>query len=347
MRAIVIHAPKDLRVDEIASAPAPAAGEVRVAISHGGICGSDLHYYHHGGFGSVRVREPMALGHEVSGIVTEIGSGVTGLAEGDRVAVNPSRPCGACEYCLRGLANHCLDMRFNGSAMRFPHEQGLFRAQVTVPAAQLVQLSPNADLALAAMSEPLAVCLHAVRLAGSLIGKRVVVSGCGPIGCLTIAAARHAGAEEIIATDISATALSAAKQMGADHTIDLSQGSDALASLGTAKGQVDVAFECSGAPPAVVAACTFLRPRGMLVTVGLGPETNLPMSTIVTRELQIVGSFRFAPEFATAARMIDAGRFDLRPLLTKVLPAEEAVSAFDLATDKTRAMKVQISFPAP
>ncbi|MBE9639658.1 L-idonate 5-dehydrogenase [Salipiger mangrovisoli] len=347
MRAVVLHAPKDLRVEEIAAAPAPAAGEVRVAVSHGGICGSDLHYYHHGGFGTVRVREPMALGHEVSGIVTEVGSGVTGLAEGDRVAVNPSRPCGACEYCLRGLANHCLDMRFNGSAMRVPHEQGLFRAQVTLPAAQMVKLSAEADLALAAMSEPLAVCLHAVRLAGSLTGKRVVVSGCGPIGCLTIAAARHAGAEEIIATDLSATALGAARLMGADRTIELSQDPEALASLGAGKGQVDVAFECSGAPPAVIAACAFLRPRGLLVTVGLGPETSLPMSAIVTRELQILGSFRFAPEFATAARMIDAGRIDPRPLLTRVLPADAAVSAFELASDKTRAMKVQISFPAP
>ncbi|WP_353476076.1 L-idonate 5-dehydrogenase (plasmid) [Salipiger sp. H15] len=347
MRAVVIHGPKDLRVEEIAAAPAPAAGEVRVAISHGGICGSDLHYYHHGGFGTVRLREPMALGHEVSGIVTEVGAGVTGLAEGDRVAVNPSRPCGACEYCQQGMANHCLDMRFNGSAMRFPHEQGLFRAQITLPAGQLVKLSPDADLALAAMSEPLAVCLHAVRLAGSLIGRRVIVSGCGPIGCLTIAAARLAGAEEIIATDISATALATAAKMGADRTIDLSQGPEALGPLGAGKGQVDVAFECSGAPAAVLAACGVLRPRGLLVTVGLGPETSLPMTAIVTRELQILGSFRFAPEFATAARMIDAGRIDLRPVLTGVLPARDAVPAFELASDKSRAMKVQIEFAAP
>jgi len=347
MKAVILHAPQDLRLDEIAPAAAPNAGEVRIAISHGGICGSDLHYYHHGGFGAVRLREPMALGHEVSGIVTEIGAGVQGLAEGDRVAVNPSRPCGTCEYCQRGMQNQCLDMRFNGSAMRFPHEQGLFRAQVTLPAAQAIKLSSEADLALTAMSEPLAVCLHAVRGAGSLMGKRVVVSGCGPIGCLTIAAARLAGAEEIIATDIAAPALAIAAQMGADRVVNLAQNPEGLAPYTAGKGQIDVAFECSGAPNALTAACGFLRAGGLLVTVGLGADATLPMTSIVARELRVHGSFRFGSEFATAARLIDAGRVDLRPLLTKVLPVEQAVAAFDLASDKARAMKVQIEFPAP
>ena len=344
MKAVVIHAPHDLRIDEIAPAAAPAAGEVRIAISHGGICGSDLHYYHHGGFGVVRIKEPMALGHEVSGVIAALGAGVEGLAVGDKVAVNPSRPCGACEYCLKGMANHCLDMRFNGSAMRTPHEQGLFRAEVTVPAAQAIRLSPGADLALTAMSEPLAVCLHAVRQAGGLVGKRVLVSGCGPIGCLTLAAARFAGAEELIATDISATALAVAATMGADRTLDLAAEPDALAPLEAGKGQVDVVFECSGAPPAILAALRVLRPGGLLVTVGLGPEVQLPVTQIVTREIRLVGSFRFDPEFATAARLIDAGRIDVRPMLTEVLPADEARAAFELASDKSRAMKVQIAF---
>ena len=347
MQALVIHAPHDLRLDEIAAAPAPGPGEVRIAVSHGGICGSDLHYYHHGGFGAVRLREPMALGHEVSGVISAVGAGVSGLAEGDKVAVNPSRPCGTCDYCRRGLANQCLDMRFNGSAMRFPHEQGLFRAEVTLPAAQAIRLSNGADLALTAMAEPLAVCLHAVRQAGSLIGKRVVVSGCGPIGCLTIAAARLAGAEEIIATDIAAPALAIAARMGADRTLNLAAEPEALAPYGLNKGQVDVAFECSGAPPALLAACGFLRAGGLLVTVGLGPDTSLPMTSIVAKELRLQGSFRFDPEFASAARLIDAGRVDLRPLLTRVLPVAEAVAAFDLASDKARAMKVQIAFPSP
>ncbi|MCA0996203.1 L-idonate 5-dehydrogenase [Alloyangia pacifica] len=347
MDAVVIHAPKDLRLDTISAAPAPGPGEVRIAVSHGGICGSDLHYYLHGGFGAIRIREPMALGHEVSGIITDVGAGVSGLSEGDKVAINPSRPCGDCEYCLRGMANHCLDMRFAGSAMRMPHEQGFFRAQLTLPARQAVLLSHGADLALTAMSEPLAVCLHAVRQAGSLIGKRVAVSGCGPIGCLTIAAAKLAGAEEIIATDISTAALEAARTMGADRVLNIAEHEGALSPLQAGKGQVDVVFECSGAPIAVGAACAILRPRGTLVTVGLGPETPLPMTVIVSKELRLMGSFRFDPEFATAARLIDSGRLDVKPLLTGVLPVAQAQEAFELAADKTRAMKVQIAFPAP
>lgn len=347
MKAVVLHAPHDLRFDEIAPAPAPGPGEVQIAVSHGGICGSDLHYYHHGGFGTVRVREPMALGHEVSGTITALGAGVTGLTEGDLVAVNPSRPCGQCDYCRKGLAHHCLDMRFNGSAMRFPHEQGLFRAGVTLPAAQAVRLPARTDLALAAMSEPLAVCLHAVAGAGSLIGKRVLVSGCGPIGCLTILAARAAGAEEIIATDIAAPALAGARAVGADTVLDLAGDADALAPYAEAKGQIDVAFECSGAPPAILAALKVLRPQGLLVAVGLGPEVTLPVTALVAREIRMQGSFRFDAEFATAALAIASGRIDVSPLLTRVLPVAEATAAFDLASDKSRAMKVQIAFPSP
>lgn len=346
MRAVVIHAPHDLRLDEIAPAPAPGPGEVRISIARGGICGSDLHYFHHGGFGAVRLREPMALGHEVSGIIAELGAGVTGLAVGDKVAVNPSRPCGACEMCRLGLRNQCLDMRFNGSAMRFPHEQGLFRAEVTLPATQAIRLGPDADLALAAMAEPLAVCLSAVAKAGSLVGRRVLVSGCGPIGCLTILAAAHAGASEIIATDISAAPLAIAARVGATETVDLTAAAALLDRYRAGKGQVDVAFECSGAAPALQTACEITRPQGQIVTVGLGSDIPLPLGLVVTKELRVTGSFRFDREFAVAADLIDRGRVDLRPLLTGVYPVTEAASAFAAASDKATAMKVQLQFRA-
>src|ERR1700742_4154912 len=129
MRAIVAHTAKDLRVEEW---PLPEMGDagVRVRIAPGGICGSDLHYYHHGGFGVVRLREPMVLGHEIAGVVEVVGANARRVKVGDRVAVSPSRPCNACKYCLEGRQNHCLDMRFYGSAMRFPHVQGAFREQL-------------------------------------------------------------------------------------------------------------------------------------------------------------------------------------------------------------------------
>src|SRR5215831_14816674 len=160
MRAVVIHAPKDLRIDNFPDT-APAAGEVRVKVATGGICGSDLHYYHHGGFGTVRIQQPMALGHEIAGAVAAVGGGVTGLAEGTRVAVNPSLPCGSCSYCREGMRNQCLDMRFMGSAMRNPHVQGGFREYVTVDASQVFPIASSLSLGEAAMAEPLSVCLHA------------------------------------------------------------------------------------------------------------------------------------------------------------------------------------------
>lgn len=342
MDAVILHGARDLRLEELPDAPAPGPGEVTVAVSHGGICGSDLHYYLHGGFGAVRLREPMALGHEVSGVVSAVGDGAL-LAVGDKVAVNPSRPCEACEYCLRGMANQCLDMRFNGSAMRMPHEQGLLRAALTVRAAQAVRVAPETDLALAAMTEPLAVCLHALRQAGDVMGRRVFVSGCGPIGCLVIAAARLAGAGEIIAADIAAEPLQVAKAMGADRVIDLTTGD--MAGLTTGKGQAEVSFECSGAAPALAGVIAATMAGGRIVLVGMGGEVPFPLQAAVAKELTLRGTFRFHEEFALAAKLISDRRIDLAPLLTAVMPVAKATAAFDLAADKSRAMKVQIAFP--
>jgi len=212
-QALFVHAARDLR---LGVAPDAALGpkSVRIAMKSGGICGSDLHYYNHGGFGAITLREPMILGHEVAGEITELGDDVDGLKVGDLVAVSPSRPCSVCAECLRGLPNHCLNMRFYGSAMPFPHIQGAFRETLIAEASQCV-VANGLTPAQAAMAEPLAVALHAVERAGSLMGKRVLVTGCGPIGNLIILAARRAGAAEIIATDIAQPVLEIASSMGA------------------------------------------------------------------------------------------------------------------------------------
>ena len=344
MKSVVIHAERDLRVEPAKQAPAPGRGEVSVAVSHGGICGSDLHYYLHGGFGTVRLQEPMVLGHEVSGVISAVGEDVEEVAVGDKVAVNPSHPCGTCRYCQMGAQNQCLDMRFNGSAMRMPHEQGLFRGALTVPATRVERVTPDTDLALAAMTEPLAVCLHAVRQAGSVFGKTIFVSGCGPIGCLAIAAARLAGAGKIIAADISDTPLRLARTMGADRTINLAQDPEALDALKADKGLIDVSFECSGAAPALGSVIGVTRAGGTIVLVGMGGEAPLPVQVTVAKELTLRGTFRFHEEFAQAAKVISDQRLDLSPLLTGVFGIEQSVEAFDLAADKSRAMKVQIRF---
>ncbi|MEO9874800.1 MAG: alcohol dehydrogenase catalytic domain-containing protein, partial [Anderseniella sp.] len=162
MQTLTIHSARDLRIEQ-AEAGDPDEGQVRIAMAAGGICGSDLHYYNHGGFGTVRIREPMVLGHEVAGHVETVGAGVTRVKAGDLVAINPSRPCGACDYCNKGHFNHCLNMRFYGSAMPFPHIQGAFRQQLLVDEAQCEIVAPGVSAGEAAMAEPFSVCLHAVK----------------------------------------------------------------------------------------------------------------------------------------------------------------------------------------
>ncbi|MBR0798011.1 L-idonate 5-dehydrogenase [Bradyrhizobium jicamae] len=343
MRAVVIHAPHDLRIDNFEN-PAPAPHQVRVKIAAGGICGSDLHYYHHGGFGTVRIQQPMALGHEISGTIADVGTGVADLRPGMRVAVNPSLPCGQCAYCREGMRNQCTDMRFLGSAMRFPHVQGGFREFITVDATQAIPIADRLSFAEAAMAEPFAVCLHAGRQAGSLLGKRVLVTGCGPIGALMVVVARHGGAAEIIATDIAEAPLATVRTLGATRAINSATETTALDPYKAGKGHFDVLFEASGNQAALRSALDLLRPGGIIVQVGLGGEVTLPINTIVAKELQLRGTFRFDPEFELALRLMGEGLVDLKPLVSASVPFESAVDAFELASDRSRAMKVQLTF---
>ena len=343
MRAVVIHAPKDLRVEHCEEQQ-PGPHEVHVRIEAGGICGSDLHYYHHGGFGTVRIREPMVLGHEVAGVVDTVGGEVERVRPGDRVAINPSRPCGTCRYCRQGQQNHCHDMRFYGSAMRFPHVQGAFRQVLIADEGQCHRVSDQVSSSEAAMAEPLAVCLHAARRAGPLLGKRVLVTGSGPIGALCIIAARRAGAAEVVATDVASQPLATATAVGADRTIDISHEPDALAPYAADKGTFDVMFEASGSQKALAPAFDVLKPRAVVVQVGLGGSVDLPMNTLVAKELDLRGTFRFHEEFELAVDLISRGLIDVTTLLTATLPFEQAVEAFELASDRSRAMKVQLAF---
>lgn len=340
MRAIVIHAARDLRV-EAREVEALGPGQVRLRLATGGVCGSDLHYYNHGGFGAVRLKEPMILGHEVSAFVEEPGA--SGFAKGQLVAVSPSRPCGGCRFCLEGLPNQCLNMRFYGSAMPFPHIQGAFREVLVADASQCVDasgLTPGE----AAMAEPLAVTLHATGRAGGMLGKRVLVTGCGPIGVLSILAARRAGAAEIVATDLSDFTLALAAKVGADRVINTGASPDALAGYGAEKGYFDVLYECTGVAAALAGGIAALRPRGVILQLGLGGDMSLPMMAITAKELELRGSFRFHPEFAVGVGLMQKGLIDVKPLITHTVGLERAEDAFRLASDRSQAMKAQIVF---
>ncbi len=342
---LVINAPDDLQVVE-QDAGELGEGQVLVQVGFGGICGSDLHYFHQGGFGTVRIKRPMILGHEVAGTVSAVAPGVTKVRPGDRVAVNPSRPCSRCKYCLEGLPNQCLDMRFYGSAMRDPHVEGAFRNLLVCDAVQCEVVAPGVPLELAALAEPFSVGLHGVSRAGPLLGKRVLVSGCGPIGTLAIAAARVHGAAEIVAVDVTDETLVVARAMGAHLTINVAKDSGWVQRYATDKGTFDVMLECSGNERALRAGLEVMRPRGVVVQLGLGGDVSIPQNMVVGKELSICGSFRFHAEFALAVRLINEGRVDLRPVVTRSFPLSQAREAFELASDRTKAMKVLLDFAA-
>ncbi|MDR3436807.1 L-idonate 5-dehydrogenase [Telmatospirillum sp.] len=343
MKALVIHPPHDLRVEEVETGSV-GPGQLRVRVKAGGICGSDLHYYRHGGFGAVRVKEPMILGHEVAGTVVEVGSGVSAIAAGSRIAVSPSRPCGHCRYCQEGRQNHCLNMRFYGSAMPTPHIHGAFRQEIVIDASQAHLVADGVTDGEAAMGEPLAVALHAVRRAGPMLGRRVLVTGCGPIGTLIVMAARRAGAVEIVATDLSGKALAAALAAGADRVINTAEDPAGLAAFGADKGTFDVLFEASGSEKALRGALDALRPGAIIMQIGLGGDMTLPVNVLTAKELELRGTFRFHEEFAQAVAFINKRLIDVRPLITASFPFTRFTEAFTLAGDRDQAMKVQLTF---
>ncbi|WP_427892663.1 L-idonate 5-dehydrogenase [Kribbella sp. GL6] len=335
MDACVVHGAGDLRVEGRAAVE-PAAGEVAVRIAYGGICGTDLHYYRDGGVGNFRIEQPLVLGHEVAGWVS-----AGDLPAGTPVGVHPATPCGKCPECLQDRRNICAFSNYLGSAARTPHIQGGFVHELILPADQVRVLPDGLELRRAVLAEPLSVAIHAVRRAGdgAVDGKKVLVTGAGPIGLLVVAALRQAGAREIIATDLHETPLALATEVGATATVraDATEWPD----------EIDVAIEASGTASGLRTCVERVRRGGTVVQVGSLPpgDTGFPGALLMTRELTLTGAFRFDHEFDTAIEWLAAGLY-VEPVVTHTFPLEEAVAAFDLASDRTVASKVLLEISA-
>jgi L-idonate 5-dehydrogenase len=333
-----IHGAHDLRVetlDPIDLAP----HEVEMRLGAGGICGSDLHYLQHGRVGAFVIREPLVPGHEVSGVVERIGSAVTRVKPGDKVAVNPSHACGQCDYCFSGRFNLCRNMRFLGSASVFPHMQGMFRERFVMGERQLTPITEAISLGEIACAEPLSIGLHAVHRAGELLGKTVLITGGGTIGCMCVLAARLAGAAEVIVCDIAERSLTIARQVGADRVIRSDQVDPAeLADI------ADVSIEAAGSPAALTTCLQATRKGGRIVQVGTLPAEGVmfPANSVMQRELDYVGVFRAAHAFDWAVQALRTRRVDVRPLISAQIPIAEAQRAFELAADRSRSTKVQL-----
>jgi L-idonate 5-dehydrogenase len=341
-RAVVLHGARDLRVEERAADPL-AEGRVLVRFGAGGICGSDLHYFAHGKTGNFVVTEPLILGHEIAGEVVEVvGSAAeSGLKVGDRVAVNPSRFCGKCRPCREGRPNLCEAIFFMGSASRTPHMQGGFAETIVADPVQCFAVPAHVPVSHAALAEPLSVCLHAVARAEPVQGRPVAVVGAGPIGLLVLLVCRWRGAGSTSVVDIAPAPLSHATRLGADRVVDASD----PAALGAFKDDSpEVVFEASGSPAALASSLEIVRRGGTVVQIGnlAGGPLPIPGNLIMSKELDVKGSFRFGDEFGTAVRLIADGIIDVGALITAELPLAEAKEAFALAGDRSRSIKVML-----
>ena len=345
MRAVVAYAAKDLMIEEVAT-PGGWPPEVLVRLGFGGICGSDLHYFNHGGFGAVRLRAPMILGHEVAATVKEVGSADAGEAwRSGRGQPEPTLqrlqilPHGA----TRTSAWICASME---APCALPHVHGAFREALVCAEEQVYRISDGTSLGNGCARGAARPCASMpCGQAGDLMGRGVLVTGCGPIGALRHARGVLAGALEIVATDLTDATLQFARKIGADRTVNTSSNPDALAAYTQGKGYFDAAFEASGAASALRNCIETVRPGGVIVQLGLGGgDMSVPMQMVTAKELQLRGSFRFHEEFAVAVDYIDKSMIDVKPLISATLPFTRAREAFELANDRSKSMKVQLAF---
>lgn len=343
MLAAILHGAKDIRLEQSAK-PELSGGMVLLRVRRAGICGSDLHYFEHGYCAAFVPTCPFILGHEFTAEVVAVAGGVDSVKVGARVTVNPARSCGFCEYCKGGRPNLCRKIIMLGSASTKPPTNGAFAEFVTVRADQCHALPSDMDDSLGAMMEPFAVALHAIKRAGVISGRRVLVAGGGPIGLLVAITTRTFGAAPVALSDIVASSRETAHKLGADVTLDPSAKNLAEQVREIAGDGFDVVFEASGARPALRQAFDLVRPGGTIVQIGtLGTEDiPLPANLLMNREINFVGSMRYGDVFDEAIRLAAAHRIDLEPLITGVLPLEEAVQALRLAADKNQALKVQL-----
>lgn len=343
MRAAVLHGARDIRIEGHLR-PKLDAGMVLLRIRRVGICGSDLHYFEHGYCAAFVPDRPFILGHELTAEVVAVGEGVDSVQVGKRVTVNPARSCGFCEYCKAGRPNLCGQIIMLGSASTTPPTDGAFADFVTVRSDQCHELPAEVDDGLGAMIEPFAVALHAVKRAGDVSGKRVLVIGAGTIGLLVASAARTFGGTPVAVSDIVASRRAKALEFGAEAALDPTA-SDLHESVRELTGTgFDVVFEASGSAAALRGTFDLVRRGGTIVQIGtLGTaDIPIPVNQVMINEISFVGSMRYGNVFDEAIRLVTSKRVNLQPFISSVFPLEESAEALRLAGDKSQTLKIQV-----
>jgi L-iditol 2-dehydrogenase len=320
--------------------PEIGAAEVLVQIKACGICGSDVH----GMDGSTGRRiPPVIMGHEASGVIARLGGQVSGWSVGDRVTFDSMISCGDCWHCRRGEINLCDKRRVLGVSCDEYRRDGAFAEYVAVPQRILYRIPEEVDFIHAAMAEPLSVAVHAVRLARPDIGEAAVVVGAGMIGLLIVQCLRASGCGTIIAVDLDAVKLQRARELGADLALDPSSSGFSKAALSRTEGRgADLAFEAVGVSAALQTAAGAVRKGGRLVLVGnIAPRVELPLQTIVTRQIALLGSCASQGEYPACLSLIANGRIDLGSLISARAPLADGAEWFDrLHRQEPNLMKV-------
>jgi threonine dehydrogenase-like Zn-dependent dehydrogenase len=332
MQAAVLHGVHDLRVETVEAPGAPAPNEVRIQINRVGICGSDVHYWEHGRIGDFVVREPMVLGHECAGTIVEVGSNVTNLQPGHRVAIEPGVPRLSTPlshyYMKKGEYNLCPDIFFFAT----PPDHGSFCEYVNHPADFCFKLPDHVSLEEGAMIEPLSTGIYAARVAPITMGDTVVVTGAGPIGLMNVLTAFAAGAANVIVSDPVEARLKVATEIGATHVVaghadELKQ---CVLELTDGRG-ADVCIEAAGHPTALNAAISAARPGATVVLIGMPPgdTAEININDLIVREIKLRPIFRYNNTFPTGVQLLSSGKVDVKPLLSKTFSLSQVPEAFE------------------
>lgn len=358
--SLVLNKIDDISFEQYELPKITSPTDVIVEVKKTGICGSDIHYYAHGKIGQFVLTKPMVLGHESAGIVSSIGTGVKNIKVGDRVAIEPGVPLRLSDEYKSGKYNLCPHMCFAAtpnSTEGEPNPPGTLCRFYKSPEDFLVKLPEHVSLELGALVEPLTVGVHASKLAKIVFGDYVIVFGAGPVGLLSAAVARTFGAAGVLVVDIFDNKLEMALKMGAATHVFNSKSGGSLENLVKAFGgkSPTVALECTGAEPCIKLAIASLAPGGRMVQVGNAPgDVKIPITDLVTKELQLLGSFRYGVgDYKTSVAILDKNYkdgkskapIDFELLITHRFKFKDAVKAYDLVRAGNGAVKCIIDGP--
>lgn len=344
MKSVQLVAPRTLEILEMPMPPDPAPGEVLVKLRAVGICGSDMHWYLDGGIGTYAAVYPQILGHEPAGQIVEIGKGVAGFSPGQKVIIEPAITCGHCEFCRSGRHNNCVSSIFMGT----PQRPGLFREYAVVPARNTVAIPPEMSFTQATVIEPLAVILHVLELTEIQLGDTVAVMGAGPIGLLTAAIARIAGAKLIFIADKVAHRLRIAEEMGVDCVVNIASESlvEAVMDRTHSRG-VDLVFDAAAAPESINTGIQIARPGGRVVLIGIPSRSDfgIDLHSAMAKELGIQTVKRSNHNAHGAIELMESRRIP-ESLVSHRYPLEQTPAAFEtLAAYADGVSKVVIEMP--